>query len=129
MGSASLPLLIILPLLILTALAGAILYLRRTYQNRLISQNIKERPLPNLFSNVYMSHQTFKKDVVPPTEAPLKANSVRMSKTGSDLSVFREEALTAAPLIYAAPKSAPAYPGHSKSQTNLARSRSNEAMA
>lgn len=125
---ASLPLLVILPLSVIAILIVAILYLRRLYQHRLISENIKERPLPNLFSNVYVSHQAFKKDVLP-TDSLLKTNSVRMSKTGSELSVFREEALTAAPLIYSGPKSAPAYPGHAKSQGNLARSRSSEALA
>lgn len=126
--AASLPLLIILPLIIIAILIFAIMYLRRSYQHRVLSENIKERPLPNLFSNVYVSHKAFKNDVLP-ADALLKTNSVRVNtKSGSELSVFREEALTAAPLIYSGPKSAPAYPGHSQ-KTNLGHSQSNEALA
>ena len=123
MAGISIPLLIVIPLVMTAILIIGIIYLRRLYSTRQINQNIKEKPLPNLFSNVYLSHKVFKKENVPAqVQASNNANLKKLgsagtmdggnlSKTVSELSLFREETLTAAPLIYSGPKSAPAYPG------------------
>jgi hypothetical protein len=130
----SIPLLIIIPITVAAILIIGIIYMRRFYMNRQLNQNIKEKPLPDLFSNVYLSHKVFKKENIPlqvqdtnntNAKKPGSAGTMgggNLTKTVSELSLFREETLTAAPLIYSGPKSAPAYPGqiqHQKSKEVL----------
>jgi hypothetical protein len=122
MPGVSIPLLIAIPLVVVAIIIIGIFYLRQMYLTRRLNQNIKEKPLPDLFSNVYLSHKAFKKENV--AQAPESSNTNlkkpgsagtmgggNLTKTVSELSLFREETLTAAPLIYSGPKSAPAYPG------------------
>lgn len=111
--AVSIPLLIVIPIIVIALLLVLFIYLRRLYSTRQISQTIKEKPLPNLFSNVYVSHKKFKDEVV----VAGANNKGNLTKNASEMSLFREEALTAAPLIYSGPKSAP--PIIQKSQTTI----------
>lgn len=90
--AVNIPLVVCLPILCLAIFGCAFVYLWKWWKDKKVALSIKERPLPDLFNSPYVDRTKFKKDI--------------------DRNVYKEQALTAAPIIYSGPRSAPATTNH-----------------
>lgn len=114
----NIPLLVGIPIAVIVVMSMVGWYMRKVLRRRQLNQTLKEKAVPHIFSNVYVSHKAFKKELSQPAmptldldlekqQQPARSPITDAKKSGSQLSLFREEALAAAPLIFSGPKSAP----------------------